>query len=315
VGVAFCRDERYADRVSHPNVVSCLWFDKNAAEAAEFYVRALPGGRIDKTAHSPESVDTPSGAPRGSVLTVAFEAGGRAFIAVNGGPHFKPTPSISFFVELDSAAEVDRVASALADGGQALMPVGSYPWSERYGWVQDRYGFTWQIMLARAPGAGPQIFPCLMFSDAQHKRAEEAMRRYVEIFPGSELGAIARYEAGEGDVGTVKHGRFKLAGQLFAAMDSHVPHGFAFNEAISFQVMCKDQAEVDRYWMELSAGGSESRCGWLKDRFGLSWQIVPVDMPRWMTSGDAAARDRTFQAMLPMKKLDIATLARAFEGR
>lgn len=301
--------------MTSPRIVTCLWFDKNAAEAADFYVRTFPGGRVTTTAHYSETQDNPGGVPRGSVLTVAFEIGGRAFTAVNGGPHFKPNPSVSFFVLLESAAEVDRVAAALLDGGQALMPVGAWPWSERYGWIRDRFGYTWQLMLPRDHAAGATVFPCLMFSDAQHGNAEPAMRHYAEIFPNSEITTLERYTETEPAPGTVKHARVSLAGQILACMDSHAPHGFAFNEAISFQVMCEDQTEVDRYWSALSAGGAESRCGWLKDRFGVSWQVVPVAMTQWMAGGDAAARDRTFQAMMPMKKLDIATLKRAFDGR
>ena len=169
-------------------------------------------------------------------------------------------------------------------------------------------------MLPRRPVERAAIAPCLMFSGDQHGRAEEAMRAYAEIFPASEVESLVRYEPGEGPTDTVKHGRVTLAGQTFVAMDSHVSHGVTFNEAISFQVMCRDQAEVDRYYTALSQGGAESRCGWLKDRFGLSWQIVPVDMPRWMTGGDRAARDRAFQAMLTMKKLDIAAMEKAFRG-
>ena len=126
--------------------------------------------------------------------------------------------------------------------------------------------------------------------------------------------AIERYAAGEGPVETVKHGRFVLDGQEMIAMDSHVEHGFTFNEALSLQVMCEDQDEVDRYWAALGEGGEHGPCGWLKDRFGISWQVVPTAISRWMSGKDAAARDRAFAAMLQMGKLDIAALEKAFEG-
>ena len=300
--------------MSAPRIVSCLWFDQNGADGVRLYTEALPGARAVATSYYPDAHDTPSGVAGGKELTVAFEAGGSSFTTLNGGPHFKPNGSISFFVEVETAGDVDRIAARLVEGGQTMMPVGEYPWSNRYGWVADRFGFNWQVMLPRTPVARPAIAPCLMFSDAQKGRAEEAMRAYVAIFPASEIQTVARYEAGEGPTGNIKHGRITLAGQTFVAMDSHVSHGVTFNEAISFQVMCRDQAEVDRYYAALVEGGSESRCGWLKDRFGVAWQIVPTDMPRWMTSPDRAARDRAFKAMMTMKKLDIAAMEKAFRG-
>jgi len=125
---------------------------------------------------------------------------------------------------------------------------------------------------------------------------------------------VARYAPGEGPEGTVKHGRFVLAGQDMVAMDSHLAHGFTFNEALSFQVTCEDQATLDHYWEGLGAGGAYGPCGWLKDRFGVSWQVIPAGIGRWLSGGDAAARNRAFAAMMTMGKLDIAALERAYAG-
>jgi predicted 3-demethylubiquinone-9 3-methyltransferase (glyoxalase superfamily) len=246
-------------------------------------------------------------------MAVEFEVAGQRFTALNGGPLFVLNPSISFFFHVESAGEVDRLFTALGDGGEPLMPLGAYPWSERYGWVKDRYGVSWQVMAGRRRPGAATIVPCLMFAGAQHGRAEEAMREYTGIF-GGQVEGLERYAAGEGPPGTVKHGRFVLAGQELVAMDSHVAHGVTFNEALSLQVNCRDQVELDRYWTALSAGGEEGPCGWLKDRFGLSWQVVPARIAAWMTSGDAAARQRTFEAMLQMGRLEIARLERAFAG-
>lgn len=297
------------------SIVPCLWFAEQAEEAAAFYVRTFPQGRVTATSRYPESIDNPSRRPRGSVLTVEFEIAGSRFTALNGGPAFVLNPSISFFVRVDTAEEATRLFSALAEGGRVLMALGAYPWSECYGWVQDRFGVSWQVITGRRPPGGATIAPCLMFAGDIQGRAEEAMSAYAGIFPQSRLENLERYAAGEGPLQYVKHGRFVLAGQELVAMDSHIPHRFTFNEALSFQVMCEDQAEVDRYWEALSEGGSKGPCGWLKDRFGLSWQVVPVAIERWMASPDAASRDRAFEAMLKMTKLDIAALDRAFAGR
>jgi predicted 3-demethylubiquinone-9 3-methyltransferase (glyoxalase superfamily) len=192
------------------------------------------------------------------------------------------------------------------------MALGEYPWSERYGWVEDRFGVSWQVMAEPSP-KGSRIAPCLMFAGPRHGQAEKAVRSYVEIF-GGRIEALEKYTAGEGPEGTIKHGRFVLGDHLMVAMDSHQGDGPTFDEAVSLQVMCNDQDEVDRYWTKLSEGGEQGPCGWLKDRFGVSWQIVPAAIAEWLTSKDVRARDRAFAAVMGMKKLDIAQIEAAFRG-
>ena len=142
------------------------------------------------------------------------------------------------------------------------------------------------------------------------------MQAYTKI--SSRAGASSRWSA-TGKARDrriwVEHGRFTVAGQQMVAMDSHIEHGFSFNEALSLQVMCEDQDEVDLdYWDALSEGGEKGPCGWVKDCFGVSWQVVPDAMNKWMESPDVPARDRAFAAMMGMGKLDIATLQAAFDG-
>jgi predicted 3-demethylubiquinone-9 3-methyltransferase (glyoxalase superfamily) len=295
-------------------IVPCIWLDDQAEPAARFYTETLPEGRVTAVAHYPESFDNPGGKPRGSVVTVDFEVAGQRFTALNGGPQFVVNPSISFFVHAASTDETERLSSALAEGGRVLMPLDAYPWSERYAWVQDRFGVSWQVIAGRRDD-GPVVTPCLMFSGVQSGRAEEAMRHYLRVFPESRVERVERYTADEGPAGTVKHGRFVLAGHGMVAMDSHVDHAVTFNEALSLQAICSDQGEIDRYWEALTEGGEPGPCGWLKDRFGVSWQVVSARTTEWMTSEDAAARDRVFGAMLGMKKMDVAALEAAFEGR
>jgi predicted 3-demethylubiquinone-9 3-methyltransferase (glyoxalase superfamily) len=295
-------------------IVPCIWLDDQAEEAARFYAGTFPGSRTAAVSRYPASFDNPSRKPRGSVMTVEVELAGQPFTLLNGGPMFVINPSVSFFVHAATPDEANRLFSALAEGGKVLMPLDAYPWSERYGWAQDRFGVSWQVIAGRPASGGATIVPCLMFTGPQAGRAEEAMRAYAAAFPGGRITDVSRYEAGEGPVGSVKHGRFLLAGQDMVAMDSHFEHGFTFGEALSLQVMCADQAEVDRYWTVLSEGGEQGPCGWLKDRYGLSWQVVPRGIAEWMAGPDAAARDRAFRAMLGMRKLDVAALRAAFEG-
>jgi len=293
-------------------IVPCLWFDDQAEAAAAFYVSAFPDAHLGAVARYP-SGPNPSRRPPGSVMTVAFTVAGQRFTALDGGPAFTLNPSISFFVYVPSAQEVERLYHALHEGGQALMPLDTYPWSERYGWVMDRFGVSWQLIAAPAVER-PSVAPCLMYTGAQHGRAREAIETYRRAFPAASVEHLEPYAAGEGPEETLKHASFTLAGQSMVAMDSHLDHGFGFNEGISLQVMCADQDEVDHYWSALSDGGEEGPCGWLKDRFGVSWQVVPAAMDEWLTHPDAAARERAFAAMLEMRKLDVAALRRALAG-
>ena len=296
-------------------IVPCLWLDDQAEEAARFYTRTFGDGRVLATSHYPESADNPSGKPRGSVLTVEFEVLGRRFTALNGGPQFAINPSISFFVFSETIARTDALWAELAQAGKVLMPLDKYPWSERYGWVQDRFGVSWQVMTTQRAAEGSRIVPCLMFSGAQYGRAEEAMKAYTAVFPDSRVVQLERYGAGLPAEGKVMHGRFVLAGQQLIAMDGHTAQRESFNEGLSLQVMCEDQAEIDHYWERLSAGGQPGVCGWLRDAFGLSWQIVPQRIADWVASRDTQANDRAFQAIMRMRKVDIAALDAAFAGR
>ena len=296
-------------------LVPCIWLDDNAEEAALMYTRTFADSRVVLTSHYPENRDNPAKRPRGSVLTVEVElAGDHPLVLLNGGPELKPNPSISLFARCANAAEVDRVAKALAEGGKELMPLGAYPWSDRYAWVQDRYGLTWQVIAQPRGEADAAIAPCLMFANDKLGQAEGALKEYVGAFRGNVI-ALERYGAGEGPEGKIKHGRVSIAGSELIAMDAPGTHAFTFDEGVSLMVRCDDQRAIDHYWTTLVEGGGEhGPCGWLKDRYGVSWQVAPVRMDEWLTEGTQASRDRVFEAMLHMKKLDIAALERAAAG-
>ena len=296
-------------------IAPCLWLDDQAEPAADFYVDTFPDTRVIASSRYPTSGDNPANKPPGSVLTVELEIAGVRFTALNGGPQFTINPSISFFVHVDTPAAADRLFGVLSRDAEVMMPLDAYPWSERYGWTKDRFGVSWQVITGRRPESGATIVPCLMFTGPAGGRAEEAMRVYTGIFPDARVGRVERYGPGEDAEGTVKHGAFVLDGQDMVAMDSPIDHGFTFDEGLSLQVSCADQSEIDRYWSRLSEGGEEGPCGWLKDRFGLSWQVVPEGISRWLTSEDVEARERAFAAMMTMTKPDAAALEAAFEGR
>jgi len=155
-----------------------------------------------------------------------------------------------------------------------------------------------------------RITPFLWFDH----QAEQAARFYASIFKNSRIGKLARYgDAGPGPKGSVMTVEFQLAGQEFVALNGG-PH-FKFTEAISLVVTCKTQAEVDYYWKKLSAGGKEVQCGWLKDKYGLSWQVVPTVLGKLMADKDPARAHRVMQAMLKMVKLDVKKLKQAAMGK
>lgn len=285
-----------------------LWFDKEAKQAAELYTSIFENSRIKSTA-------TLHNTPSGSVDLVAIELAGQEFRLISAGPYFKFTPAVSFLVACETKEEVDRLWRELSAGGMALMELGEYPFSERYGWTQDRYGLSWQVMFMGERKVEQKITPTLMFVGEQSGRAEEAINFYTSVFHNAGLGHILRW--GNNDQpereGTVKHAGFTLQGQQFAAMDSAAGHNFSFNEAISFIVNCSNQEEIDDYWGKLSAHPKAEQCGWLKDKFGFSWQIVPTIMGEMLRDKDPKKIARVTQAFLKMKKFDIAKLREVYE--
>jgi len=298
-------------------IIPNLWFDRQAEEAATFYTSLFGDSRIGHLTRASKAGFETHGLPEGTVMTAEFELAGQKFIGINGGPLFKFTPAISFLVACATKAEVDSLWAALSAGGMALMELGEYPFSEWYGWTQDRYGLSWQVMAMGDRPVKQKITPTLMYVGAQTGKAEAAIRLYTSLFPNSGIGDILRYGQGEepDKEGTIKHASFSLEGQDFAAMESALEHNFAFNEAISLMKLCETQEEVDRYWARLTAdGGQESMCGWLKDKFGVSWQIVPAGLDEMLRDPDIRKVERVTNAFLKMKKFDIAALQKAFRG-
>ena len=295
-------------------IIPNLWFEDNAQEAVEFYTSAFPESHLLTKSYYPNSVEDGLAdfqlERAGQVLTIDFELGQLPFVAINAGPEFQFNPSISFMVNFDPSRDnqarehLDYLWNKLVDGGQALMPIDAYPYSKRYGWVEDRFGLSWQLILTDPAGESrPFIVPSLLFGDLSTNHAEEAIQFYVSVFNNARVGILAPYpdDTDQTNEGSLMFGDFMLENQWFAAMDSaDVEHNFKFNEAVSFAVGCKDQAEIDYYWEKLSSDSQFEQCGWCKDKFGLSWQIVPENMEELMQRPDA------FSRMMAMKKIVIA---------
>jgi predicted 3-demethylubiquinone-9 3-methyltransferase (glyoxalase superfamily) len=248
---------------------------------------------------------------------VPIELLGDEFMLIGAGPLFTFNPSVSFQVACKTADEVDALWKKLSAGGTVLMELGAYPFSERYGWLQDRYGVSWQLMFVGERVQKQKITPVLMFVGAVFGRAEEAVNFYTTLFRDAQVYNIQRYGKDEqpDKEGTVKYAAFLLENKEFGAMDSAYPYKFAFNEAISFMVYCDTQEEIDYYWNKLSAVPEAEQCGWLKDKFGLSWQIVSTGMEQMMKSKDEKKLARVTEAFLKMKKFELAKLKNAYDGK
>lgn len=287
-----------------------LWFDTQAEEAMTFYTSLFENAKIIHIKRYPDEPVGPMQGFQGRVLTGEFELAGQRFFALDGGPIFKFTPAISLFVTCETEEEIDTLWAKLSAGGSVLMPLQPYPFSSKFGWLEDKYGLSWQLYM----GTGDQkITPFLMFVGPQHGKAEEAINFYKSLFKKASVAHILHYDAGEnGQPGTVKHALFQLLGCPFMAMDSNLEHNFSFTNAISFYVECESQEEIDDLWRALSAVPEAEQCGWLQDKYGISWQIIPAVLPELMRDPDPEKASRVMQAILQMKKIDIAALQHAY---
>ncbi|HEX6258101.1 MAG TPA: VOC family protein [Candidatus Saccharimonadales bacterium] len=297
-------------------IVPHIWFDTQAKEAAEFYCAVFPNSKITS---STILQNTPSG----DCDLVTLNLNGQDLMAISAGPLFRINPSISFIVNFDPSQDshaessLNNLWEKLSTDGRALMPLQEYPFSKQYGWVQDRFGVSWQLMLTDPAGEQrPFIIPSLLFAGESTNKAEEATQFYLEVFKNAKRGTLARYpqDTGPAKKDSVMFTDFMLENQWFSAMDSGVEQPFTFNEAISLLINCDTQDEIDYYWEKLSADPAAEQCGWLKDRYGLSWQVSPTVLNDIMGKGTPEQIARVTQAFLKMKKFNIAEIEAAYHG-
>ena len=275
-----------------------LWYDGQAEEAARFYTSLFKNSSVDSV----------------NPMVTTFQLNGLQFNALNGGPQFKFTNATSLFATFTSFDEIDEIWKQLTNGGTILMELNEYPWSKKYGWVNDKYGLSWQLFFGEKD---QQIAPLLLFVKEQFGNAEAAIDLYTSLFENSEKITVTRFgEAYPGFENNIQYAAYSLNGQTFMAMESQMEHNFTFNEAFSFVIHCKNQQEVDYYWNKLIAdGGQESQCAWLKDKFGISWQVVPSLLIQLLGDKDREKANRVMNAMLQMKKIDCQKLQEAYDGK
>jgi predicted 3-demethylubiquinone-9 3-methyltransferase (glyoxalase superfamily) len=275
-------------------IYPCLWFNRQAKEAAELYCSVFKNSKI--TEENP--------------LVVMWELNGLKVMGLNGGPMFKMNPSISLFVLCETIEETDEVWNKLIEGGKAMIDIGKHPWSERYGWLQDKFGFTWQISVVNNKGDKMRITPSFLFTDKYFGKAEAAVKLYTSIFKNSKVDMMMHYPKGDANEGKVLYSEFKLDNYQLIAMDGPGAHKYHFDEGVSLVIECDTQKEIDYYWEKLLAnGGKEDRCGWLKDQFGVSWQVVPKVLRKLMS--DPSRRERVTAAFMKMVKFNIKELENA----
>jgi len=277
------------------SIYPCLTLKGKITAAADFYIQTFGEGKIIQS----------------SPFVLLIELSGQKLMLLNDGPSSIPNASVSFMVISETAEETEHYWNKLTEGGKVFMPLDSYDWSIKYGWVEDQYGVSWQLYTGSKSDTPQKFCPTLMFTGANAGKAAEAIHFYTALFPQSDIEGIMEYNEGDADTtGFIKHAQFKINNFIAMAMDSSAAHGFEFNDAISLVVNCDTQAEIDQYWEQLTAnGGHEVACGWLTDKYGISWQIVPEILGKLFT--DPERGQRVMAALLKMKKLIIADLENA----
>jgi predicted 3-demethylubiquinone-9 3-methyltransferase (glyoxalase superfamily) len=274
------------------SILPYLCFNTGLEEAVELYTQLFPNSTIKNKISFPNL-----SSPDSKILSISFQLWGQDFLALSGGPTFSFTPAISFFVSCNTPQEVDKYWTTLSKDGEILMDLGQYPFNQRYGWCNDRFGLSWQISLTKN---SQRITPFVMFIGENYGKAQEAIDFYTHIFPKS-------------NIVNPDDKRFTLYDLEFRIFENNFPHTFHLTPAISFYVSCDTQEEIDQYWYQLSEHGEQQMCGWLKDKYGISWQIIPSNFEHYVLDNDEKRRKRVFDKILSMKKIEMNTLIRAFE--
>lgn len=295
-------------------IIPCLWFDDNAEDAVNFYINIFENSKINGFEKYTKVGYEYHQKPEGSIASIDFEILGQRFLALNGGPIFKFSEAISFYVYCGTDEIFDNLYENLVKGGKVLMEKGKYFWSDKYTYLKDRYGVYWQLDINKID-FNQKIVPSLLFVNEKYTKLKEAFEFYVSIFPNSKQIVQYPYPKTEGiPEGSLLFNQISLNGYLLNGMSSNYEHKFDFNEAISFIVLCNSQDEIDYYWEKLLSGGTAQQCGWLKDKFGISWQIVPDELLKISQIDDNQKLEKIYSAMFNMIKLDFNELKKIIES-
>lgn len=246
-----------------------------------------------------------------TTMVISIEIEGQKLMFLNGGPQFRPNQTLSLMLMCDSHEEVQNYYHRLSENGKVMMEIDTYPWSEKYAWVEDQFGISWQLFFT-SEKAKQKFSPTMMFTGNNAGKCRQAIRFYTEIFPNSNIESIMEYQEGQGEpAGNIAHSQFQIDDYTMMAMDSSHDHNAQFSEGISMVIMTDSQEETDFYWSKLTENGEESRCGWLKDQYGFSWQITPKRLIELTNTDHPETNRKAFDAMLKMKKIIIKDIENA----
>lgn len=276
-------------------IYPCFWFNQNPHAVAEFYLQAFGEGEILSS----------------NPIVCHMSIKGTKLMLLNGGDRYPQNMAASLYVYAGSPEQAKIIFNNLAEGGTIQMPLGKYPWHDCYGWVTDKYGVHWQVESDEINN--PQkIVSCLLFVNEKAKDVQAAMQHYCQIIqPSTILVEAPHFTPNHLPEGSWMFAQAKLKGYILNALSSTDEHDFDFTPAFSLAIECETQEEIDYYWEKLGEGGAYSMCGWLTDKFGVSWQIVPKILSQLMADPNRAPK--VSEAFLKMQKFDLATLLKAAE--
>ncbi len=296
-------------------LVPNIWCNDNADEMARFYLEAFPGATLANHARYPEEGLLEFQRPfAGKTLQVDVVIDGFAITLINADDTFRPGPALSLRVVVGTPQEAERLTSALSSGGRVLRPLGDHPLHELFAWVEDPYGVSWQVLV----GHGPAIAPCLNFAGPAQGKAQAALDKYVASFPNSRAGESITYAQLEGNTGDAAEaqdpsqlalGVAWLDGEPVYAQDfcgfggAGVAGGdehFAFDCGAALLYQAHGQQQLDAVWEALSAVPEAERCGWLRDEFGVAWEVVPDNL------GELMQRAGAYEKLMAMTKIVVA---------
>lgn len=295
-------------------IIPCLWFSDEVEEATNFYISLFENSQINGYDRYTKAGFKFHQKHEGSIASIDFELSGQKFVAINGGPIFHFSEAMSFYVYCETDEKFEALNEKLIKGGKVLMEKDKYFWSEKYTFLKDKFGLYWQLDVNKINSA-QKIVPSLLFVNRKFSLLKEAFKFYTSIFQNSKQLYNFPYPPTEGiPEGTLLFSQISLNGYLINGMSSNYEHNFDFNEAISFMVMCDSQEEIDYYWEKLLNGGVAQRCGWLKDKFGVSWQILPAELSKLLFNAPLEKLEKIHSAIFQMIKLDWNELKKIAEA-
>ncbi|MGL4759339.1 MAG: VOC family protein [Patescibacteria group bacterium] len=293
------------------NPIIHLWFDTEAKNAADFYLSVFSSNAsiINKSIINSNS--------NNEYDFFEMKIHNQELILISAGPFFKKNSSISMFVNYSTEEELREIYNKLSEGSKILMELGKYDFSPLYSWIEDKYGVSWQLIYDPQNQYNQVIEPCFLFTNEACGKAKEAMELYTKALPNSSIKTLVNYPQGvEGQsTNNLMYGVLDLNGYTLIFMDSSLEHDFNFNEGVSVLLNVENQTEFDNCYKYLSDAIESEQCGWVKDKYGISWQIQPIQLVDIMRSSNVESKNKVIQKILTMKRLEIGKILEVFNKK